>query len=87
MISAIHTTTAPSPCAAGLAGAKHHRPVSSLSPIASVELALDRIKADEIEREVAHLVRRVRGTDAALRVIRAFREPAGPQLNLPMRGA
>jgi hypothetical protein len=88
MISAIHTTKAPSPWAAGSPGAKHHRHVVSLSsPIASVELALDRIRADEIEREVAHLVRRVRGTDAALRVIRAFREPAGPQLNLPMRGA
>jgi hypothetical protein len=58
----------------------------SISPIASVELALDRIRADEIEREVAHLVRRVQGAGAALRVIRAFREPeyTGPQLKLPM---
>lgn len=87
MISAIHTTKAPSPWAAGSPGAKHHRQYLPLSPIASVELALDRIRADEIEREVAHLVRRVQGTEAALRVIRAFREPIGPQLNLPMRGA
>lgn len=77
-------TKAPSPWAAGSPGKKHHRHVASLSPMASVELALDRIGADEVEREVAHLVRRVHGAEAALRVIRAFREPeyTGPQRKL-----
>ena len=88
MISMPAANIAPSPRAAGLPGAKHHRQLyPSPSPIASVELALDRIGADEIEREVAHLVRRVRGAEAALRVIRQFREPddsVGPQLNLPL---
>jgi len=75
----------PPPWAAGLPGAKHHRHLHSLpSPLASVELALGAISADETEREVAHLVRRVRGTEAALRVVRMFREPetTGPQLKL-----
>ena len=79
-IAAAHNV--PPPWAAGAPGAKHHRRYLLFSPITSVELALDRIGADEIEREVAHLVRRVQGAEAALRVIRAFREPAGPQPKL-----
>lgn len=85
MISMPAVNQAPSPWAAGLPGAKHHRQeYPPPSPIASVELALARIRANEVEREVAHLVRRVHGIEAALRVIRSFREPEGPQLNLPM---
>lgn len=80
-IAAAHNV--PPPWAAGAPGAKHHRPLS-LSPQSQLALALDAISANEVEREVADLVCRVRGTAAAIRVIRGFREPeyTGPQLNL-----
>ena len=81
------TTRASSPWVAGQPGDKNHRRFSLLPlSVAMVDMALDQIAADEIEREVAHLVRRVEmSTDRALRVVRMFREPAndaGPQLKL-----
>lgn len=94
MTTAPLLTAPPSPRAVGSPGSisrpcgddQHRRHSSLLPPIASVELALDQIAANEVERRVALLVGRVKGKAAAMRVVRMFREPgcAGPQLNLPM---
>jgi len=45
---------------------------ASLSP-ASVDLALDSISADDLEREVVHLVCKVNSPRSALRVVAEYR--------------
>lgn len=54
-----------------------------LYSFSAVEAALDKINATGTECEVAHVVARTNGTEAALRVIRGFRgEEPGRQLKL-----
>ena len=68
------------------AAAASSLPSFFLYSFSALEAALNKINATEIEREVAHVVARTRGTEAALRVCRGFREAdgyAGPQLQLP----
>lgn len=47
-----------------------NRPLSMEAP--SLDLILDQLGADELEREIVHLVRRVDGLRSALRVAGAF---------------
>ena len=51
---------------------KEQKGVASLSP-ASIDLALDSISANDLEREVVHLVCRVYSPRSALRVVAEYR--------------
>ena len=53
-------------------GMKERNGFATLSP-ASIDLALDSISANDLEREVVHLVCRVNSPRSALRVVAEYR--------------